>query len=134
MSELLQNIREIKIPSTHKSLDEENRILDIKHDHDELMMKYSSTGLEIADKRFIEDSVYGIASSYNLSDENVSIYSINEENDHKPKQESANLKVGHGQIGQKKKLQDVKKVIANRSHTRRLQSKIISACTISSPA
>jgi ATP-binding protein involved in chromosome partitioning len=124
MSTEIKNIVNTLInPNTGKTLIEEGRIVDIKAEATEFLLKYKRDGISPEQKKVIENSLYEkLASIY--KPEQVTILTISENSNdifqRKPEatstakpNENAQLKAGHGPVGaNKKRVAGVKKVIA----------------------
>lgn len=117
-----QLINEILIPSNGKSLAEENRILEINHNDDKFEVIYNADGIEVSDKRAIEDKVYA-ALDGKIDEEKIFVKTISSKKEsasavstttgQSSHAQPANLKAGHGPVGaNKKRVENVDKVIA----------------------
>ena len=116
---LLSNVNN---PITNKSLDSENRIISVEMSGEDLHIKYNREGIDPKSKRLIEDSI--IESLSKEIDEDK-IFILTESSSSKdvykahgsdaPQEEKgkpAQLKVGHGTVGEKKAIPGVKHVIS----------------------
>jgi ATP-binding protein involved in chromosome partitioning len=119
-------IKTVRNPISNKTLFEENRIQEIKFDNDNLVVKYDREGISPENKKIIEENILKTLSSF-MDENKVSVitYSKNSQDVYqslgsaptaKPvKNESesgAQLKIGHGTVGNKRSIVGVKKVIA----------------------
>ncbi len=108
-------------PVTGVSLKEENRIIKIEEKGDDIHIHYEREGLTPEQKRQLEDTItqalaaeisednlFLLSSSKNSSDVYKSIGSETIEEPKKP----AQLKIGHGTVGEKRKIPGVKNIIA----------------------
>lgn len=107
-------------PLTGSDLLTENRLIDIEISPDEknCKIKFSREGIDPENKLKIENSIYDALAEL-FEEENISILSFSKNskdvfNGEVPEQKApdAQIKVGHGTIGQKRKVPNVKKVIA----------------------
>jgi ATP-binding protein involved in chromosome partitioning len=126
-TENIQNsLKVIVNPNTGKTLQEEDRIVEIIADQNELLFKYKRDGITPEQKRAIETIVINIAAPTYSADK-VTVLTISENSADvfagktftKPtakaaaKTAPAQIKTGHGPAGQnKKRVHNVKKVIA----------------------
>lgn len=119
------SLENIKNPNTGKSLKEENRIVEMNFSASELLVKYKRDGISPEQKKLIEGQIITIAKEQYTEDQ-VTVLTVSEDAkdifagktmkaaDPKPAaNNNAQLKTGHGPIGQnKKKVAGAKKVIA----------------------
>ncbi len=114
-------------PATGKSLVEEQRITSCKEEFGQLVIEYKRDEISPLDKREIEKQIAQVFGEH-FPIENIKVLTISERSQEVYKnlnsksdeakeatsapKESANLKVGHGSIGQKKKVPGVSSVIA----------------------
>lgn len=123
-NENIQNsLKVIVNPNTGKTLQEEGRIVEIKVEQNELLFKYRRDGITPEQKRAIETLVLNIATP-TYSAEQVTVLTISENSADvfagktftKPEVKeapAAQIKTGHGPVGQNKKhVAGAKKVIA----------------------
>src|SRR3989344_7142440 len=116
-------IKTVKNPVTGKTLLEENRLTQIYLENENLVIKYNREGISPEEKRKIENEILAVMKP--IIDENkVSIvtYSQNSGDVYKAigsnpqntpaPSEAAQLKVGHGTVGNKRSIPNVKKVLA----------------------
>ncbi len=122
MNNIENVIKTINNPLTGKTLFDENRLIEYKETNGVLTVSYNRDGISPKDKRKIEsDIVEKFASQFSIENIKVSTHSKdsadvfkNVDAPSKPQEEKApaQLKVGHGAIGNKKKVPGVKNVIA----------------------
>ncbi len=121
MSDLEKLISEVKNPLTGKSIGEEDRIISVQEKGTEIYVKYSRDGLDPMQKKeveslmtaallekFSEDDIYLLSQSKNSSDVYKSVGAEAAPEPTKP----AQLKIGHGTVGEKKKIPGVKNILA----------------------
>jgi ATP-binding protein involved in chromosome partitioning len=113
-------IGEVLNPITGVNLEKEGRLIDleISTDNKGCKIKYSRDGIDSENKLKIENAIYDTLSKL-FDEENISLLSFSKNSkdvyngDPTPKDKTdAELKIGHGTIGQKKKIPHVKKVLA----------------------
>lgn len=121
---VLEKINEIINPTSGLSLVSENRIKNIQVDNGILTLEYSRDGISPADKRIIEDQlrsvflneIYEIKDIYikTVSEKSQDVFKSLDKTPTQPIKEDkpAQLKVGHGTVGNKKNVPGVKRVIA----------------------
>ena len=116
-----ENIRKlvgsIKNPLTGKSLEEEERLIDCREKEEGLLVVYSRDGIDPSTKRRIEDGLL-LALKNQYSEEKVWVKTVSKDSGDvyggKEKEEEerpASLKVGHGTVGNKKRVPNVDRVI-----------------------
>ena len=107
-------------PKTGSDLLAENRLIDIEISSDDknCKIKFSRDGIDPEDKLKIENAIYDALSGI-FDEDNISVFGFSKNskdvfNGEAPpaKGPDAQLKVGHGTIGQKRKVPHVKKVLA----------------------
>jgi ATP-binding protein involved in chromosome partitioning len=121
IDEIKQLISNITIPGSDETLGASNRIEQCEFKGDDLYIKFNREGISPENKRELEntmidalkgkveeDNVYILTSSSNSSEVFKSIGSEAPKETSKP----AELKVGHGKIGEKKEIPGVKNLIA----------------------
>jgi len=123
---ILKSLKVLVNPNTGRTLEEEGRIVEIKLDQNELLFKYKRDGITPEQKKAIENHVLNIASP-DISAEKVTVLTISENSAdvfsgktftkpgaQAPKETTAaQIKTGHGPVGQnKKRVLGAKKVIA----------------------
>lgn len=113
----------IKNPNTGKSLKEEGRIVEVNFSETELLVKYKRDGISPDQKKLIENEVVAIAKG-SFTEDQVTVLTISEGGKdifanksftpvEAKKEAPAQLKTGHGPVGQnKKKVAGAKRVIA----------------------
>ncbi len=122
-SEVEEKLKTIINPKTNKSLVEEGRILEVKTDFGELVIRYKRDGIAPLEKREIEKQfVDTFASDFPI--ENIKIHTISERSsevyeslkknnsESKPETQQAGLKVGHAPAAQKRKVEGIKNILA----------------------
>ena len=122
-----EELKNIVNPVSGKTLTEESRWTNVEKKEDKVLVEFKRDGIDPANKRKIEDQIYtALASSY--EEDNIFVKSISADSSDvgtkakvdksKPSptqpmaQDNATLKVGHGTVGQKKRVANVDKVIA----------------------
>jgi len=115
MENTLQKLSEIKNPLTGKSFTEESRWVNAEEKDNGVIITYKRDGIDVETKRKIEDAIIEkLSESY--SEDNILVKTISSDSlppeNSKPTEAHADLKVGHGSIGNKKRIPGVKKVIA----------------------
>jgi ATP-binding protein involved in chromosome partitioning len=120
MSEMIRNKVEAVInPETGKTLGEEKRILVIEEKESKTYITFNRDGMAPDVKRKIEDNIFEVVSNDIKEDDLFILTKSNASNDvyrsigKEIKQQSkpAQLKVGHGTVGEKKRLEGIKNVI-----------------------
>ncbi len=117
-----QAIKNIKNPNSGKTLTEEGRIVELKLEQNELLFKYKRDGITPDQKKQIENSVIELSKEL-YAPEKITVLTISENSSDvfagktfvKPeaKEAPAQIKTGHGPVGQnKKKVAGAKRVIA----------------------
>lgn len=117
-----QSIKDIKNPNSGKALSEENRIIELKLDENELLLRYKRDGITPDQKKQIENSVLEISKEL-YAPEKVTVLTVSENSSDvfsgktfvksETKEAPAQIKTGHGPVGQnKKKVLGAKRVIA----------------------
>jgi ATP-binding protein involved in chromosome partitioning len=118
IKEILENI---KIDSSGTTLGSSNRLVNIEKKGEDLHIKYNREGISPADKKHLEDYIIESLGS-EISEDNIYILAeskssaeVYESIGSKPVAEAKNpaeLKVGHGQVMDKKPIVGVKNIIA----------------------
>ncbi len=123
---ILKSLKVLVNPNTGRTLEEEGRIVEIKLDQNELLFKYKRDGITPEQKKAIEAHVLTIASP-EISADKVTVLTISENSADvfvgktftKPGAQAskeapaAQIKTGHGPVGQnKKRVLGAKRVIA----------------------
>lgn len=111
-------------PHNGKTLKEEGRIVDVKHDENGLVFKYKRDGISPESKREIENKII-MAMNGIVESDKITVLTVSENSNDVYKASSnaaagntaptpkAEIKAGHGPTGQtKRRVQNVKKVIA----------------------
>lgn len=104
-------------PESNISLFEEKRLISVKEINGELFIKYNRDAISNENKKIIESQICDLFKEQ-FSSEKIVITTISEGNnknvaaEKSEKVNDAQLKVGHGQVGPKKKIPNIKKVIA----------------------
>lgn len=121
MKEIVDIINQVINPATNKTIGEENRLVDTEFKGSDLHVKYKRDGIEPSDKKVLEQNIAKAleekVSSDNLfliaqSEKSSDVYNaIGAKAPTKP-QKPAELKVGHGSIGEKRKIPGVKNIIS----------------------
>lgn len=115
MENTLKLLSSVKNPATGKTLTEENRWVNAEAKEDgQVVVTYKRDGIDPKQKRDIEDSIVDSLKS-NFSEDKILVKTISSDstsNESKPTAAHANLKVGHGVNGNKKRIAGAKKVIA----------------------
>lgn len=90
----------------------ESRVLDLEEKQGKLHVQYKSDGIDSNQKRVVEKSILE-ALSDDYGDDDVYIFPVSKEK-LKPasNQKPAELKVGHGKVGEKRSIPNVKNIIA----------------------
>ncbi len=121
MNEYLELVSQARNPQTDKTLGEEGRVLSVEEKGEDLIVKYKRDGINPADKKALEaeivnclkgkvaeDRVFILPQSEGSKDIYQSLGIEVQEEVSKP----AQLKVGHGTVGEKRKISGVKNIIA----------------------
>ncbi len=111
-------------PVTGNSLESENRLELVDVQGDKVVIQYQRDGISPQDKRVIETAIYeALKTSYPMSNITVKTSSTSSQDVYKAvegntitkaeePQQPAQLKTGHGSIGNKKSIEGVSKIIA----------------------
>lgn len=109
------HLAELNNPITGKKLKDENRIKSVEVNDGIISVKYDRLELSLEQKKKFEEFIYQSLKS-DFSEDNIRLMSFSTSSvvsNEKPAPASqANLKVGHGTVGQKKRVANVKKVLA----------------------
>ncbi len=116
MENTIKLLGSVKNPATGKSLTEENRWVNAEaKDSGEVVITYKRDGIDPKQKRQIEDAIVDALKS-NYEEDKILVKTVSQDPapkaEDKPTAAHANLKVGHGVNGNKKRIPKVKKVIA----------------------
>lgn len=98
-------------PETNKSLAEEKRLISVGVKDSQIYVKYKRDHIGPESKKQIDQSIL-TALSADFSTEKIVITSVVEAMANGPAANNAELKVGHGTVGNKRAIPNVKKVIA----------------------
>ena len=118
-NEIVDKISQVQNPQTGKTLGEENRIVSVEMKGDDLHIRYKRDGIPPETKQALEKTMLSVLTGV-IAEDNVYLLSVSENSqDVKPgaNTEAANpknpaqLKVGHGTVGEKRKIPGVKNVI-----------------------
>lgn len=116
-------IRTIANPATGMTLGAEERITEVTVKDNTVLIKYDREGISPAQKRTIEDSMYGLLKA-DFEEDNITIMTISKNSQdvfsgaapakpQQPAKEQAAIKAGHGPVGaNKKRVPNVKNVLA----------------------
>ncbi|MDC1174438.1 Mrp/NBP35 family ATP-binding protein [Bacteriovoracaceae bacterium] len=123
----IEELKNITNPVTGKTLEEEKRWVDIKKEGETVTILFQRDGIDPKQKREIEDQIYKNLENV-FTEENIFIKSVSKNSNDifnkastseskpsekaKQKAPQAQLNVGHGTVGQKKRVPNVKNVIA----------------------
>lgn len=121
MEKIADLISQVKNPISGKSLDVEQRIISVEFKGEDLHVKYKRDGIDPEQKKLLEQSIL-LAVKEEVSEDNVFLLAQSEDSrdilgakaadEIKPKGKLAQLKVGHGTVGEKRKIPGVKHVLA----------------------
>lgn len=122
MSNIIEElVSQVKNPVSGATLAEENRVISVEYKGEDLHIKYKRDGINPSDKKILEqgilksvagevseDQVFILAQSSDSADVMKSVGAEPEPDQSKP----AQLKVGHGTVGEKRKIPGVKNILA----------------------
>ena len=118
MKDIKSVIESIKNPESGETLHSEGRIKELSIGDNSLDLTYDREGITPQQKRQIEDIIVNELSNQ-IDEDNIIIKTVSKNSSDvhgakpKPKQEQpANLKVGHGSLPQKRKIESAKNIIA----------------------
>lgn len=121
MSDLKQKLTHIKNPQTGKTLEEESRIQNVDFKGDSLVVTLQRDGIDPRSKRKIEDEIVE-ALKGDVEEDKIFVLSESKKSEDiyksagvapkKEVKEPAQLRVGHGQVGEKKAIEGVKHIVA----------------------
>lgn len=121
MSKAEKLLQTIVNPVTGKTLAEEERILSTEFKGVDLYITYNRDGIDPQNKRIIENSIIDTLSSH-FNEDNIfiltkstqskEVYNAVGSEPEKQTKNPAELKVGHGQVGEKKPIAGVKSILA----------------------
>ena len=119
MEDLKKKISNVQNPETGKTLGEESRVTKVEYKGESLMITLQRDGITPESKRKLEDAIIEVLKG-DEDEDNIFILSESKKSDDiykavgkAPKKEAskpAELKVGHGQVGEKKRIPNVGKV------------------------
>ena len=121
LNDIKEILSQIKNPVTNETLGTEDRIKSVDFKGDELHITYLRNGIGPQDKAKLEDNMVA-ALQGKVEEDNIFILSKSENSKEvfksigseapKESKKPAELKVGHGQVGEKKRIPGVKNIIA----------------------
>lgn len=121
MNDFKEKISHILNPETNKTLAEESRITKVEFKGDSLNITIQRDGISPASKRKIEDDIVE-ALKGDVEEDNIFVLSESKKSEDiyksagleakKEVKQPAQLRVGHGQVGEKRKIDGVKSIIA----------------------
>ena len=121
MKEYNEIVEQVLNPLSQKSLKEEDRIISIEEKGEDLYIKYNRDGISPTDKKTLESSIIASLKD-SISEDNIFLLSQSKESAEvyssigaesiKAPEQPAQLKVGHGTVGEKRKIPGVKNIIA----------------------
>lgn len=121
MEKIIDVISQVKNPVSGQTIGSEDRIISVEYKGDDLHIKYKRDGIDPGQKRELEASILGAVSSQ-ISEDNVFIMSQSEDSrdvlgtktvtENNAGGKPAQLKVGHGTVGDKRKIPGVKNILA----------------------
>lgn len=121
INDIKELLAQMKNPATNQALGGEDRIKSVDFKGDELHIVYSRAGISPDEKRQLEDEMIEKLRSM-VEEDNIFILSTSDNSQEvfksigseapKTGQKPAELKVGHGQVGEKKSIPGVKNVLA----------------------
>jgi len=119
IEEIKNRLKEVTNPASGLSFDKENRFQRIQFEGERLVIEYKRDGISAQEKKVIENQIVDLLSPLVQSDlifvKTTSESSPDLTKTFKPvakTQEPAQLKVGHGTVGNKKQVPGIKKIIA----------------------
>lgn len=125
IDQIKTQLNQIKNPATGKTLNEENRWQQINLDGEKLLLQYNRDGISPAEKRLIESDIQkalaGILNLENIlvkttSSQSQDVFKALDEKSQSPtpapETQPAQIKAGHGTVGNKKPVPGVGKIIA----------------------
>jgi ATP-binding protein involved in chromosome partitioning len=115
MMDWMLNLSELINPLTGKNIGDEKRLRQVEVQDGTIFVKYDRQDLNLDQKKQFEAFLYKSLSS-SFEEDKIRLMSFSESTTKgetsSPTPSQANLKVGHGTVGQKKRVPGVKKVIA----------------------
>jgi ATP-binding protein involved in chromosome partitioning len=121
MEDVKNLIGQVKNPTTDQTLEQESRLIAVEEKNDQLHLTYNRDGISPAEKRIIEDNIIEVLKEkyaedkvfiFTKSTESKEVYKAIGSEAPKKAGKPAELKVGHGQVGEKKSIEGVKHIIA----------------------
>ena len=112
--ELLRKLEECKNPLTNRSLLEEKRQVTLNREGDLHRISYVRDGIDLKNKKIIEDSFYQILQNHGVKEDDIAIMSQSLESEQaKQPAAAATLAQGHGpRPKEKRRIEGVTKVVA----------------------
>jgi len=111
MADWMANLSELINPITGKSIGDEKRLKEIEVKDGTIFIKYDRQELNLDQKKQFESFLYQSLDS-SFDEDKIRLMSFSESVTKPQPPAQANLKVGHGTVGQKKRVTGVKKVVA----------------------
>ena len=121
MSDLKDKLAHIMNPETQKTLAEESRIISADFEGDSLVVKFQRDGIGPSSKRKIEDEIVE-ALKTEADEDKIFVLSESKKSEDiyksagleakKEARQPAQLRVGHGQVGEKRGIEGVKRIIS----------------------
>ncbi len=118
LDKIKQVLSSIHNPATGKSLSNEQRWKDISEKNGQLIITYGRDGISFEQKKKIESDIFEALKEFEdqWNEFQVIVKTVGttqtQDSRPKPKTEQAQLKVGHGSIGNKRRVEDAGKVLA----------------------
>ena len=116
LDKIKQVLSSIHNPATGKSLSLEQRWKDISEKNGQLIITYDRDGISFEQKKKIESDILSALKEFedHWDESQIIVKTIGPAHSQtpRPKTEKAQLKVGHGSIGNKKRVQGIGKVLA----------------------
>lgn len=112
LEQLSEKIYQVTNPSTQKTLKEEKRIISVEMKGEDLHVRYKRDGINSEEKKTLEQNLLS-ALKEDISEDNIFLISVSEEPiaDKAKTQNPAQLKIGHGSVGEKRSIPGVKNII-----------------------
>ena len=114
MNKINEILNSIKNPATNNTLGDEKRVLSVEEKQGKLHIKYKRDGIESESKKLLEQEMLkSLASVYKEDD--VYIFPVSERANAPVESSSkkpAELRIGHGQIAEKRSIPGVKNILA----------------------
>jgi len=121
MNEIKEVLNKIVNPATGKTLEEESRIIEVTKKEENVHIKFNRDNISTSDKKQIEEDIFNKLSSlvnednlYVLSESKMSadVYKSIGAKPVEKVNNPAELKIGHGQVSEKKPIEGVKHIVA----------------------